>query len=101
VHPSFTSVVTPLLPDCGLVRLNIVNMAEHEMQAAELHELAVEQGVSEKRKGSVNPEKTNLDLGFSAPVADNKMEVALQESDTDTPDDEEPNEYEKTKLRRG
>jgi hypothetical protein len=76
-------------------------MAEHEMHAAELHELAVEKGVGGNRKGSINPEKTNLDLGFSAPVADNKMEVALHESDTDTPDDEEPNDYEKSKLRRG
>lgn len=76
-------------------------MAEHEMQAAELHELAVEQGVAERRKGSVDPEKTNLDLGFSAPVSERKMDIALSESDIETPDDEEPTAYEKQKLRRG
>jgi hypothetical protein len=76
-------------------------MAEHEMQAAELHQLGVEQEIGEKRKGSIDPEKTNLDLGFGAATKDNKVEAPFTESDTETPDDEEPSDFEKQKLRRG
>ena len=80
-------------------------MPEHEMQAAELHELAVEQEMANRRKSSVNPDKVNLDLGFAQPVADEKKAIdsPLNDSETaysDTADDEEPNEHEKVVLRR-
>ncbi|TVY81439.1 Peptide transporter PTR2, partial [Lachnellula suecica] len=79
-------------------------MPEHEMQAAEVHELVVEQELANRRKSSVNPDKVNLDLGFAQPVADEKnTQVHRSDSETaysDTPDGEEPNEEEKIKLRR-
>ncbi|TVY37724.1 Peptide transporter [Lachnellula occidentalis] len=80
-------------------------MPEHEMQAAELHELAVEQELANREKSSVNPDKVNLDLGFSQPVADEKKAIDSPVYDsetayTDTPDDEEPTEHEKVVLRR-
>ena len=76
-------------------------MAEHEMQAAELHQLAVEEEVAGKRKGSVDPEKTNLDLGLGTATKDKVDDVHLSGSESDTPDDEEPNDFEKKTLRRG
>lgn len=80
-------------------------MPEHEMNAAEVHELVVEQQLGEKTH-TVDPEKVNIDLGFS-PVQKEKMDEVepLQHnsvrSSLETPDDEEPNETEKRTLRRG
>ena len=80
-------------------------MPEHEMHAAEVHELAMERQL--ESKGAVlDPEKVNLDLGFNAPVANKHVADLPAPHDTDgsysdTPDDEEPNAVEKVKLRRG
>ena len=80
-------------------------MPEHEMQAAEVHELVVEQEIANRRKSSVNPDKVNLDLGFAQPVADEKKALDSPHNDSeraysDTADDEEPNEHEIIALRR-
>ncbi|KAG9230292.1 putative peptide transporter PTR2 [Amylocarpus encephaloides] len=77
-------------------------MAEHNMQAAEVHELVVEHEVGEKRRHSLDPNHVNLDLGFTAPSGKEKMEMlrSPHASDSETPDDEEPNDFEKKTLRR-
>lgn len=79
-------------------------MPEYEMQAAEVHELVVEQEIANRRKSSVNPDKLNLDLGFAQPVPNEKTAIDSHNDSenaySDTPDDEEPNEDEKIKLRR-
>ena len=80
-------------------------MPEHEMQAAEVHELVVEQELVNRRKSSVNPDKVNLDLGFGQPIGDEKVAYDTQNDSehaySDTPDGDEPNEHEKISLRRG
>lgn len=80
-------------------------MPEHEMNAAEVHELVVEQQLGEKTQ-TVDPEKVNLDLGFSPMKKEKMQEIDPLQHDSvrsslETPDDEEPNETEKRTLRRG
>ncbi|CAG8976665.1 hypothetical protein HYALB_00012057 [Hymenoscyphus albidus] len=80
-------------------------MPEHEMQAAEVNKLVVEQQLNEKNR-PISSEKVNLELGLSSPVKTGKMEEIdpLQEnsarSSIETHDGDEPNETEKQKLRR-
>jgi hypothetical protein len=81
-------------------------MPEHEMQAAEVHELVVEQEIMNRRKSSVNPDKVNLDLGFGQPVVGDEKLAHDSQNDSehaysDTADGDEPNEQEKIQLRRG
>ncbi|CZR69416.1 probable peptide transporter PTR2-A [Phialocephala subalpina] len=79
-------------------------MPEHEMQAAEIHELALEAEIRNDKP--TDPDKLNTELGFSAPRGSVQHEKGLDVhhgSDTTygvTPDDEEPTEEEKVTLRR-
>ncbi|KAF4630054.1 hypothetical protein G7Y89_g8089 [Cudoniella acicularis] len=80
-------------------------MPEHEMQAAEVHELVVEQEVAEKKGGSIDPDKVNLDLDFASPTGHEKVSPNNTRDDSETaysetPDGEEPNDFEKQFLRR-
>ncbi|KAH6683382.1 putative peptide transporter PTR2 [Halenospora varia] len=79
-------------------------MPEHEMHAAEIHEQVVEQEVVQEKRGSIDPDKVNLDLDFVSPTGKEKPNALDTQHDSeqssDTPDDEEPNDYEKEKLRR-
>jgi hypothetical protein len=82
-------------------------MPEHEMQAAEVDDELVEQDVQNKKSlEAVDPDKVNLDLGFGPPLGDEKPGQVERHHDSensasDTPDDEEPNDVEKRTLRRG
>lgn len=82
----------------------VAKMPEHEMQAAELHEQVVRQDALEKKGGSIEPGKVNLDLDFVLSTGEEKHIHTDNQHDSeqysDTPDDDEPNEYEKEKLRR-
>jgi hypothetical protein len=71
-----------------------------------IHELALEAEIANDK--STDPDKLNMELGFSAPrgsIQHEKWSV-LDHPDSETaysetPDDEEPNEQEKQTLRRG
>ncbi|CZT41771.1 probable peptide transporter PTR2-A [Rhynchosporium secalis] len=80
-------------------------MPEHEMQAAEIHELALEAEVANDKPK--DPDQLNPGLAFAAPrggaAANEKVDDSRRDSETafsETPDEEEPTEQEKQTLRR-
>ncbi|PQE07853.1 MFS peptide transporter Ptr2 protein [Rutstroemia sp. NJR-2017a WRK4] len=76
-------------------------MPEHEMQAAEIHELAVEREVLNEKHHA--PDRINLDLGLVTSPGGTKRPssspVTVGEGDF-TADEEEPTEEERQTLRR-
>ncbi|KAG4422220.1 hypothetical protein IFR04_004600 [Cadophora malorum] len=79
-------------------------MPEHEMHAAEIHELAQEAEV--RNDVPKDPDQLHPGLAFTAPRGSIQHEKGFdphRDSETaysETPDDEEPNDHEKQTLRR-